>query len=96
MARNNAYIDTIDTLYPDGFARESCFRDTGDMLDPPPARRANAEHGGLRRLLATVSSWLEKRNGRFVLRELTDDQLQDIGLTRSEADREVSKSFFWD
>jgi len=40
--------------------------------------------------------WLEKRESRWVLRDLTDDQLRDIGLTRLEAATEAKKSFFWD
>jgi uncharacterized protein YjiS (DUF1127 family) len=43
-----------------------------------------------------LSLWLRKRETRRNLRDLTDDQLRDIGLTRSEAMAEVSKSFFWD
>lgn len=50
----------------------------------------------LRRLWTSYWDWLEKREGRRVLRDLTDDQLHDIGLTRREAAKEVSKSFFWD
>jgi uncharacterized protein YjiS (DUF1127 family) len=38
---------------------------------------------------------MEKRESRWTLRDLTDDQLRDIGLTHSEAKTEVSKSFFW-
>jgi uncharacterized protein YjiS (DUF1127 family) len=38
----------------------------------------------------------QKREGRRALRELTDVQLHDIGITRAEARREISKSFFWD
>lgn len=40
--------------------------------------------------------WMQKREGRWVLRELTDEQLRDIGLTRREANTEANKSFFWD
>lgn len=96
MTKCNAYIDAIDTMYPDGFARESCFRCSGDMLDPPPARYRSTGGNWLERVLSATFHWFDKRNGRLVLRELTDSQLEDIGLTRSEADREVSKSFFWD
>lgn len=51
---------------------------------------------GLIRLWTRFALWCEKRNGRRTLRELTDEQLHDIGLSRAEADKEVSKSFFWD
>ncbi|MFK0163086.1 DUF1127 domain-containing protein [Rhizobium sp. NPDC090279] len=50
----------------------------------------------MRRLWASYRHWLEKREGRRVLRDLTDEQLRDIGLTRREAATEASKSFFWD
>lgn len=50
----------------------------------------------MRRLWALYLHWLEKREGRLVLRDLTNDQLRDIGLTRREAMREANKSFFWD
>jgi len=50
----------------------------------------------LRRLWTSYWDWLEKREGRRVLRDLTDDQLHDIGLTRREVVKEVNKSFFWD
>lgn len=40
--------------------------------------------------------WHEKRESRRTLRDLTEDQLRDIGITRREAGIEVSKSFFWD
>lgn len=50
----------------------------------------------MRRLWAYYLHWLAKRESRWVLRELTDDQLRDIGLTRREAATEAKKSFFWD
>jgi uncharacterized protein YjiS (DUF1127 family) len=43
-----------------------------------------------------IFAWLEKRETRRTLQDLTEDQLRDIGLTRREAKMEVSKSFFWD
>jgi uncharacterized protein YjiS (DUF1127 family) len=46
-------------------------------------------------LWASLALWMQKRESRWTLRDLTDDQLCDIGLTRSEARIEVSKSFFW-
>lgn len=49
-----------------------------------------------RRLLSSLALWQQKRETRSTLRDLTDDQLRDIGLTRSEAMTEVGKSFFWD
>lgn len=47
-------------------------------------------------LVNSFRLWAQKRKGRRALRELTDDQLKDIGLTRAEAMKEVGKSYFWD
>lgn len=47
-------------------------------------------------LWAAFLLWQQKREGRLALRGLSADQLKDIGLSRSDAAREVSKSFFWD
>ncbi|WP_371833394.1 DUF1127 domain-containing protein [Ferirhizobium litorale] len=91
----DGYIDTIDTMYPDGYARETFFRDAGDMVDPPPGQ-ADGYRGVLGRLWAAFCLWQEKRSSRLLLRDLTDEQLRDIGVTRSEAEDEVRKSFFWD
>jgi uncharacterized protein YjiS (DUF1127 family) len=48
------------------------------------------------RLFGNARQWACKRASRRTLRDLTDVQLLDIGITRREATREVSKSFFWD
>nr|WP_269456192.1 DUF1127 domain-containing protein [Rhizobium quercicola] len=40
------------------------------------------------------ADWRMKRAGRLVLRDLTDDQLKDIGLTRWEVREELGKSYF--
>lgn len=40
--------------------------------------------------------WHQKRETRRALRDLTDTELLDIGLTRTEARKEASRSFFWD
>lgn len=93
MANVDRYIETIDTIYPDGYARESLFRNAGEMLSPSPAASARTWIG---RVFVEMRSWHSKRNTRATLRELTDDELRDIGVTRAEARREVSKSWFWD
>jgi len=46
--------------------------------------------------LQRLTSWHQKRESRRVLRGLTDAELLDIGVTRAEASKEASKSFFWD
>ncbi|WP_245512844.1 DUF1127 domain-containing protein [Rhizobium sp. BK376] len=52
--------------------------------------------GVFHRFCHLLWTWYEKRESRRTLRDLTDDQLNDIGITRREARTEVSKSFFWD
>lgn len=91
MRKLDQYLSTIDTIYPDGHARESYFRDSGDMLAP---RALEFVHNGtlLSRLWAALRTWHVKRVGRTVLRELSDDMLRDIGVTREEALREADRS----
>ena len=93
MANVDRYIDTIETIYPDSYSRESVFRDAGEMLSPAPFRQAK---GVLARLVARWSAWQQKRNTRAALRELTMDELRDIGLTREQVLNETAKSYFWD
>lgn len=96
MRKMDQYLSTADTLYPDGYERERVFRDAGDMVAPAPypAKIARTLIG---RLIAALSNWQRKRTGRLVLRELSDDLLEDIGVTRQEAMAEAAKSqlFSW-
>lgn len=64
----------------------------------PRARRITRRNAFalLRKIRYAMAIRSEKRRGRAILRTLTDDQLWDIGLTRRDAEGEVSKSFFWD
>ena len=87
MTDSARYISSIETMYPDGFARETLFRSSGDML-APAERPATL----LARLWLGLRHWRMKRAGRLALHELTDDQLRDIGVTRVAAEREVQKS----
>jgi uncharacterized protein YjiS (DUF1127 family) len=50
----------------------------------------------LSRIWAAILLWHQKREGRRALRGLTATELKDIGLSQSDAAREVGKSFFWD
>ncbi|AUW42764.1 DUF1127 domain-containing protein [Rhizobium leguminosarum] len=50
----------------------------------------------LEQIWAAVLLWHQKREGRRALRGLTATELKDIGVSQSDAAREVSKSFFWD
>lgn len=50
----------------------------------------------LRRSWLAFRAFLIKRRTRHALLHMTEDQLRDIGISRSEAQREVRKSFYWD
>ncbi|MBX4892482.1 DUF1127 domain-containing protein [Rhizobium bangladeshense] len=50
----------------------------------------------LGRIWAAILLWHQKRQGRRALRELSPAGLKDIGVSQSDAAREVGKSFFWD
>lgn len=93
MRKMNQYLSTIDTMYPDSYTREYVFRDDGDMLDPVPLTIA-APKTVFGRFIVAVRTWHMKRSSRVALRELTDDQLRDIGITRSQARQESAKSRF--
>ncbi|NLS15956.1 DUF1127 domain-containing protein [Rhizobium sp. P40RR-XXII] len=67
----------------------------GAMPAAADAGRERRKPGFLHVTLAKFVSYLEKRETRWDLRDLTDDQLRDIGMTRAEARIEVSKSWFW-
>ncbi|WP_354666077.1 DUF1127 domain-containing protein [Rhizobium sp. S96] len=49
----------------------------------------------IRRVLNMIANITEKRRSRAILSELTRDQLDDIGLSPSEARKEAAKSAFW-
>lgn len=81
-------MSTIDTICrPEA---EKAFAPVRDAAAAQP--RSRAAH----RLWTSFLLWMQKRESRRVLRDLTNDELSDVGLTRSEARTEVSKSFFWD
>ncbi|SEL71146.1 DUF1127 domain-containing protein [Xaviernesmea oryzae] len=89
------YLDTNDTLYPDGYQRERIFASAGDMVSPKP-RSSTVASGFWSLLFERLANWRMKRAGRLVLRDLTDEQLHDIGISRAEAEAEVCKSIFID
>jgi uncharacterized protein YjiS (DUF1127 family) len=48
-----------------------------------------------RDLIESIETRYRKQRGRAALSELSDDELKDIGVSRSEAMTEASKSAFW-
>lgn len=59
----------------------------------PGRMRARASSAALRVVLM-IEDALERRRSRFALMELTDEQLKDIGVSRSEAFREANRPFW--
>ena len=68
---------------------------------PPYARRrhpievADLIAKRLRDALAVIEAWRERARQRRALARLDDRMLNDIGLTREQADREICK-LFWE
>ncbi|SCB56517.1 Uncharacterized conserved protein YjiS, DUF1127 family [Rhizobium aethiopicum] len=62
------------------------------VVQPVPANTTTR----LGRIWSAILLWHQKREGRRALRGLTASELKDIGVSQSDAAREVSKSFFWD
>ncbi|MEP7454952.1 DUF1127 domain-containing protein [Phyllobacterium sp. SB3] len=75
-------MSTIDTMRP------SCQSDEG-------AGEYSSAPSALMAMLNRVAFALVKRRTRAHLSELTDEQLRDIGVTKSQARQEVARSF-WD
>lgn len=91
MRKMDEYLVKLDTIYPDGYSRETLFRSSGDMLEAPSAvPRGNF----LVRMFRAIGFWQQRRRSRLVLRELDDDLLRDIGLTRVQADCESRKPLY--
>ncbi|WP_348532393.1 DUF1127 domain-containing protein [Rhizobium sp. RU36D] len=86
------YLNTIDTIYPDGYQREFLFRDNGDMVDAAPVD--DRKRSLLSRVFRAMSAWNTKRSSRLALRDLNDSQLRDIGVSRSQAMIEARKAQF--
>ncbi|MBB2751225.1 UNVERIFIED_ORG: uncharacterized protein YjiS (DUF1127 family) [Rhizobium aethiopicum] len=69
------------------------YEDRRQIVLPDVAAEATTRLG---RIWAAVLLWHQKREGRRALRGLTASELKDIGVSQSDAAREISKSFFWD
>lgn len=67
-------------------------RDTRDGFILPK----RASRLGISGLCVGLRAWSVKRRSRSALRDLTEDQLWDIGLTPKDVGRELAKSSFWD
>jgi len=74
-----------------------------DCIDPiwslPPSRLLNVlGPADSRRLLPNLLSrflaWRERARGRHLLLQLDDRMLRDVGLSRSDVDRECAKHFW--
>ncbi|MBU9855908.1 DUF1127 domain-containing protein [Rahnella bonaserana] len=50
--------------------------------------------GWLKQLFAVLHSWNERRVSRKILHSLSTDQLKDIGLAKSDIDREYPKAIW--
>lgn len=91
MRRYEEYLATIDTIYPDQFQRESALYVAADLL---PARPMQVRDGLVAALIDVIGNWLQRRKGRHSLKEMSIEQLSDIGVTRVSANREAAKSRF--
>jgi uncharacterized protein YjiS (DUF1127 family) len=69
------------------------YEDRRQVVLPDAPAEATTRLG---RIWAAVLVWHQKREGRRALRNLTASELKDIGVSQSDAAREVGKSFFWD
>ncbi len=72
--------------------------EAGRSASKDPTMSAGAGPGivaFIARLAIAIDLWLEKRKQIGALRELTDDQLSDIGLTRRDV-QQASAGAFWD
>ncbi|MBB4233837.1 DUF1127 domain-containing protein [Rhizobium esperanzae] len=69
------------------------YEDRRQIILPDAATEAKTRLGRIR---AAILLWHRKREGRRALRELTAAGLKDIGVSQSDAAREIGKSFFWD
>lgn len=80
-------MGTIRTIWePDTVARIK-FR-------PSPKSGLKAWFSALRELAGLARAIIRKQDSRIALRDLSDHQLRDIGITRHQA-REESSKYFW-
>ena len=68
----------------------SAFSSQGTDISMPSALRGSA----LLRVVAMIEMAMDRRRSRHALLEMSDEQLKDIGLCRSEAYREANRPFW--
>lgn len=87
-------IDTIDTIQ----SVSDVYRQDTTMKTPSTVQAAGREYGAnkgvLRRCIAWLSWRATIRRSRIALLDLSEEQLRDIGLQRSEAEKEARKARF--
>ena len=73
------------------------IRHTSIELVGPSSRRGFVSRivRVVRSLAQQIEALIERRRGRLVLLEMTDEQLRDIGVSRGDAHREGIRPF-WD
>ncbi|TNM62037.1 DUF1127 domain-containing protein [Aliirhizobium smilacinae] len=91
MRKYDEYLATIDTMYPDRYEREEALHVAGDLLQPA---KMPVRAGLVAGLIDVLGNWAARRKGRQMLRDMGDEQLQDIGVTRICATREAARSRF--
>lgn len=57
-------------------------------------RSSQARGSALMRVISLIEMVVERRRSRLALMELSDVQLKDIGISRSEAFREANRPFW--
>jgi uncharacterized protein YjiS (DUF1127 family) len=68
--------------------------DTKSLFQLRNARGAAAPRRLLSNLLSRFRGWRERARSRHLLLQLDDRMLRDVGLSRSDVDRECAKHFW--
>lgn len=72
---------------------ETCVGD-GIVMPERAVQMPQKKAGWLKQLFAAVHGWNERRISRKILHSLSADQLKDIGLAKSDIDREYPKAIW--
>jgi uncharacterized protein YjiS (DUF1127 family) len=68
--------------------------DTKSLFQLRNVREPAAPRPLLPNLLGRFRGWRERLRGRHLLQQLDDRMLRDVGLSRSDVDRECNKHFW--